>query len=100
MIDTHALDAVYIRSDEVVAREVEGQLIIVPLTAGVGDGQDELYSLNDTGKEIWDRLDGIRSLRTIAGELAREYSAPVGDIERDVIGLVSELSRRRMLMVK
>jgi hypothetical protein len=100
MTDTPALDTIYIHSDEVVAREIEGQLIIVPLTAGIGDMQDELYSLNDTGKDIWDRLDGIHTLGEIASELAREYTAPVTDIERDITGLVAELTRRRMLMAK
>ena len=48
----------------------------LPLTAGIGDMDDELYSLNDTGKDIWDRLDGEHSLRQIASDLTKEYTAP------------------------
>jgi hypothetical protein len=33
----------YQPSDEIVAREIEGELIIVPLTAGIGNLEDELY---------------------------------------------------------
>ena len=32
--------------------------VIVPLTAGVGDLEDELYSLNESGKDVWRLLDG------------------------------------------
>jgi coenzyme PQQ biosynthesis protein PqqD len=62
--------------------------------------EDELYTLNDTGKAIWKLLDGKRSLAQIASELAEEYNAPVADIERDVTGLVGELERRRMVVVQ
>ena len=40
------LSGIYMRSEEIVAREIEGELIVVPLTAGIGDMEDELYSLN------------------------------------------------------
>ena len=94
------LDSICAPSEDVVAREIEGELIIVPLAAGIGDMEDELYSLNETGKSIWDRLDGLRSLRQIARELTVEYSAPAADIERDVAGLVTELARRKILVVR
>jgi len=94
------LDGIYTHSEDIVAREIEGEMIIVPLAAGIGDMEDELYTLNDTGKAIWAKLDGRRSLRQIAGELGAEYDAPAPDIERDVTGLVSELARRKMLVIK
>jgi hypothetical protein len=31
------LDAIYAPSEDVVAREIEGELIIVPLVAGIGE---------------------------------------------------------------
>ena len=91
------MEAVYIPSLDVVAREIEGELIIVPLASRMGDQDDELYTLNDTGRAIWSRLDGQRSLAAIVAELAQEYAAEPGEIEADVRGLVSELLRRRML---
>ena len=92
------MEATYIPSEDVVAREIEGELIIVPIAAGIGDLEDELYTLNETGKALWARLDGKRTLREIARGLAEEYEAPPGEIEEDVRGLVQELVRRRMLV--
>jgi hypothetical protein len=92
------MEAAYIPSEDVVAREIEGELIIVPLAAGIGDLEDELYTLNETGKVLWARLDGKSTLREIARGLAEEYEAPPGEIEEDVRGLVEELVRRRMLV--
>ena len=42
-------DGVYAPSEDIVAREIEGEIIIVPLVAGIGDMEDELYTLNETG---------------------------------------------------
>ena len=92
------MEAVYAPSEDVVAREIEGELIIVPLAAGIGDLEDELFTLNETGQDIWQRLDGHRSLAEIVSSLAEEYEAPSGVIEQDVRGLVNELLKRRMLV--
>ena len=92
------LDAVYAPSEDIVARSIEGELIIVPLVAGIGDLEDELYSLNETGKAVWDRLDGKKSMKEVLAELSAEFDAPAGEIERDLIGLVEELLRRRILV--
>ena len=46
------IDKIYIPSEDVVARLIEGELIIVPLVAGIGDMDDELFTLNETGRAI------------------------------------------------
>lgn len=98
MVSNVSLDDIYAHSDDMVAREIEGEMIIVPLVAGVGDIDDALYTLNPTGQAIWSAMDGVRTLRMIAEELAEEYDASMAEIEVDVIGLVTELLNRRMLV--
>jgi len=87
----------YAPSDKIVAREIEGELIIVPLVSGIGDMEDELFTLNETGREIWKRLDGKKSLQTIINELCLDFEAPREEIEKDVLGLTEELIKRQML---
>jgi hypothetical protein len=94
------LDAAYAPSEDVVARELEGEVVIIPLVSDIGDIEDELYTLNETGQAIWRRLDGRKPLREVAAELAKEFEAAPGDIERDVLGLVRELVTRRMVIAK
>lgn len=95
-----SLDQAYSPSEDVVARVIDGDLILVPLAAGVGDIEDALFTLNETGQAIWKLLDGKRSLRGIAGQLAGGYDAPPGEIEEDVIGLMAELLSRRMVTIQ
>jgi hypothetical protein len=86
-------------SADIVARVIDGQIIIIPLAAGIGDMEDELYTLNDTGKDIWDRLDGTRTIEQIVKDLASEFDASEDVLRTDVLGLVEELLKRKILVV-
>jgi hypothetical protein len=91
-------NAAYAPSEDIVARDIEGEIIIVPLVSGIGDLEDELYTLNETGKAVWEKLDGKRSLKYVVDGLVAEFEAPANKIEKDVIGLVKELLKRRMII--
>lgn len=92
-----SLDACYRQSDDVVVREIEGEIIIVPLVAGIGDTDDALFTLNETGKTILQRLDGVHTLREVVAELIDEYDAPEDTIVQDVLGLVAALSEMHIV---
>ncbi len=92
------LDVAYALSDEIVAREIEGELIIVPIGAGIGEMEDELFTLNETGKAVWDKLDGKKSLKDVVEKLSVKYKASSREIEKDVIILVEELLKRKMIV--
>lgn len=91
---------IYLPSGDIVSREIDGELIIIPIVAGIGDVEDDIFSLNDVARDIWRRFDGNRSLDDILQELAEEYEAPIDRIRADVIGWTSELLRRKMLVQK
>lgn len=91
------LGVCYVPSEDIVAREIEGEIIIVPLTAGIGDVEDDLFSLNETGRAFWKLLDGKKTLAQIAKTLAEKYDASPATIEKDVFGLAAELLKRRII---
>ncbi len=93
-------DTICIPSEDVVARMIEDDLIIVPLVSGIGDADDELYTLNETGKAIWHKLDGQRSLTAVADELAGEFSSPGDEIKADVLGFAAEMVKLGILAVR
>lgn len=87
-------------SPDVVAREIEGDIVIVPLVAGIGDADDELYTLNETGRAMWDALDGERTLGDVVALLAEQFEADPAELEADVLGFADELVRRGILSVR
>lgn len=93
------LDCIFKPSeDNVVAREIQGEFIIVPIISGIGDMEDEIFTLNETGKAIWQTMDGQKSLKNIAEELAPQYNTPQSEIEKDILGITQELLKRKMLI--
>ncbi len=98
MTERTGLDRIFKPSDAIVAREIEGELIIVPLTAGIGDIEDDLFTFNPTGRAIWKGLDGRKSLKAIIEELAADFEGAPEEIEEDVLGLVEELVKKRIVV--
>jgi MinD-like ATPase involved in chromosome partitioning or flagellar assembly len=86
-------DTVLSPSNDVVSREIDGQRLIVPLDAGVGD-VDDLFTLNETGAAIWELLDGERRLADVVEEVVRRFDAPRSDVEADVLTFAADLVAR------
>jgi hypothetical protein len=88
----------FLPSEDVVAREIMGEFILIPITSGIGDMEDEIYTLNETGRAIWGKLDGKKSLGEVASDLREEFDDPSGQIDKDVLGIVAELAKRNMVI--
>ena len=98
MSKKNSLITKYIPSEDGVAREVQGEFIIIPIASGIGDLEDEIFTLNATGRAIWDKLNGKRSLKEVASALSDEFDSSPEEIEKDVLGITEELLKRRMLV--
>ena len=92
------LDTVYAASDNVVTREIEGEIILIPLLPGTGDTENEPYNLNMTGQAIWQRLDGRKSLKDVVASLNAEFQTSGKEIEEDVVEFVKDLLKKKMLV--
>jgi hypothetical protein len=91
------MSSIFKHAVTVVSRDIEGELIIIPLSSGVGNMEDELYSLNESGKAIWNLLDGSKSLSQIVNVLQDEFDAPATEITEDVESLIAELLSRNIV---
>jgi len=93
-----SLNSVYKVSKDIVVRKVKGEIIIIPLSAESSDTENQLYTLNPTGKAVWKKLDGRKSLKNLIAELAAEFDSPTKEIEKDVIGIVGKLLKKGMIV--
>ena len=94
------LTTICLPSEDIIAREIEGDIIIVPLVAGIGDADDELYTLNETGQAIWQMLDGQRTLGDVVEALKQEFEGDAAALESDVLGFAAEMTRRGILATR
>jgi hypothetical protein len=77
------------RREEIITREVDGELLIYDRV------RDKAHCLNETAAAIWKRCDGRTTARDIAESLARE--TPDADDERVVWLGLDELRRKHLL---
>lgn len=92
------MHTVYKPSEKVIAKNLEGRIMIVPLVSGVGNLDDELFQLNETGSAVWEMLDGKNRLIDIANTLSKEYEAPCETIERDILALIDKLMEKKFVI--
>ncbi len=97
MLETIELSYTYVPSEDVVAREIEDEFILVPLTSEIGEDEDELFSLNQIGRTIWKQLDRNKTLEDVVSELSNDFDGPKERIESDVLGFMAELFNRKMV---
>ena len=92
------LERIYAKSRDLVEREIEGEIIIVRLTSGIGDLEDELFSLNEVGRDVWARIDGKKPVSEIVEELEKIYEVERENLTQDVLGFLEELEKRKLVV--
>jgi hypothetical protein len=80
----------HVRSDAVVSRVIAGEVLIVPISKGVGD-LASIFSLNPVGSAIWEAISCPRSLDEIVQLVAAEFEAGSQRIARDVEVFLAEM---------
>ena len=88
----------FCKKDDLVTRNIGGEMIIVPVEGHVGD-LDSIYTLNEVGAVIWDLLDGRTSLDQIAAAVCDQYAVTPEEARRDVNELVDSLAAAGLIHV-
>lgn len=60
-------------------------------------GPERALILDDISQIILSQLDGERSVGLICAELAEKYTAPVEQITKDTLALLTDLANKRLL---
>lgn len=98
MIPDIKYDRRYQRSEEVLFREIDGEIIIVPVNSKmISAKEDALFTLTDTGRLIWNQLDGTNTVQQLIDNLCQEYDAPQEQVSKDVVTFLEQLAVRGMI---
>ena len=86
LTDTFAL------SDDVVAREVGGETMLLDLASGT------YFGLDPIGGRLWQVLEQGGTLAGACDQIAGDYDVPRDVLEADILALVSQLVERRLIV--
>jgi hypothetical protein len=79
----------YARSPRFVSRRLDGELLLVPVSAGAAD-MDSIFILNPVASLIWDSLDG-RPLADVVARIEGEFDVAGETAATDAADLLREL---------
>lgn len=82
------------RAEDIVAREVGGEIVLLDLEAGT------YYGLNAVGGMIWKSLEGgAKSIAQLCDELELEFDVDRATLEADVAALAADLQANGLARV-
>lgn len=86
------LDQRFQVSDDVIAREVAGEMVLLDLASGL------YFGLDPVGSRIWESLSqGPRSLAEVCDVIEAEFDAPRDRIEQDILALAAQLTEKNLI---
>ncbi len=83
----------YERNPDFVFRKILDELMLVPIRQEIAD-MDCIYSLNEVGAFIWEKLDGGVSLKELQQAVTDQFTADDSeDTDTDVCEFLEELEQ-------
>lgn len=80
----------YQRSSDFIYRKIINEMVLVPIHLNIAD-MESIYTLNDVGASIWERLEEPISLEQLTSELVSEYDSDPETITQELIAFLQEL---------
>ena len=80
----------YEKDPSVVYREIAGEAILVPMRRNIAD-MESIYTLDSVGADIWDLIDGERTLGDILDVLLDEYDVEASVLSGDLDEFIEQL---------
>jgi len=88
----------FIRNREVVSRQIEGELIIVPIRHGVGD-LNSLYTLNQVGVVLWDFMQEEHTVPEMMNRVCEEFEVTAAQAQDDIRAFLDSLLEEKLVQL-
>jgi hypothetical protein len=85
------LECTFTRNPGVIARRIAGETILVPVNRRAGEMA--LFTLNEVGTFVWERLDGERRLASITDEIEAVFEVEKPRASADVLEFMDQLEQ-------
>jgi Coenzyme PQQ synthesis protein D (PqqD) len=90
------VSARFIRNHEVVSRQIEGELVIVPIRRGVGD-LNSLYTLNPVGSALWEFMNEGHTLSEMVSRVCDEFEVTSAQAQSDILEFLDSMLEEKLI---
>ena len=84
------LSRVYMRGKDVIARDIAGETILVPIRGNLADMQ-YIFTLNPVGVFIWNKLEGEKNLADILKSLLENFETSREQAVVDILEFIDQV---------
>ena len=88
--DSDALKGIFRKRGEIVARDIAGEKILVPVRGKLADMQ-RIFSLDPVAAFLWGQIDGKQDLQMILAKVIEDFEVEREDAASDLREFVTEL---------
>jgi hypothetical protein len=92
------LNKVYRKDDNLVARKISNEYIMVPIRQNIA-ATGYIYTLNAVGGRILELIDGERSVADIAATIVQEYEVTTEQALADTLDFLGQLEALQVLRI-
>lgn len=89
---TDPFKQVFRKDASIVARQIAGEMILVPIRQNMGD-LESIYLLNQTARFAWNLFDGRLTLAEVRDQVTHEFDVEEAQAGEDLLELTSNLLR-------
>lgn len=86
----------FVRNQDVVFRQIDGELIIVPVRRGVGD-LNSLYTLNPVGCVLWDFMAEGHTLPELVAHVCEEFEVSSTQALQDIESFLDSMMQEKLV---
>jgi len=86
----------FVRNREVVTRQIEGELVIVPIRSGVGN-LNSLYTLNQVGALLWDFMNESHTIREMVSRVCGEFEVTASQAQCDIQNFLAAMLEEKLV---
>lgn len=87
---------VFKQQDDVVARDIVGETILVPIRGKLADMQ-RIFSIDTTAEYIWRQIDGKSTLGTIYENVLDTFDVDQDQAREDMLSFINDLENNTLI---
>ena len=86
----------YKRNQDVVSRNIDGELVIVPIRSGVGD-LNSLYTLNPVGCVLWEFMTESHTVPEMVQRVCNEFEVTQAQAQPDIESFLESMLAEQLV---
>ena len=90
------LKSILSHSPSIVTRKTGNEYVLVPVTNNIAD-MTSVYTLNETGAFIWEKIDGNRNVEDIINALTAGYDINTENAKKDLFTFIENMDKHLII---